>query len=393
MPNSFILKGGLIYDGAGGPGFRGDVRAAGGKITDIAPHLPVNEEAVIDAAGLLVAPGLIDFHVHVYDGMNLHSISPAEAGLRTGVTTMLDTGSAGAMNYPTFEKYIMCRAPETIYALLNISHHGVQGHPDIPPYIGDLFDIPYLDPAPALRCIERHPERLLGIKARLTNSLAGGKEANERAALANAVAVARRTGLLFYVHHIASSIPLADVLGQFIAGDVLTHVYHCLGDGGFQGKDLAPTAAMLDARQRGVLFDVGHGSGAFAWKIAEPACQKHGFWPDTISTDIHKFNINGSVIDLPTTMSKFLHLGMKLENVIQCVTANPADAMGQGHRIGRLLPDRSADLTLLKLIPGRHELADSVGDKRSASQRLVAVCAFKNGRRFDCRTDDVQLPA
>lgn len=149
MPNAWILKGGLIYDGSGDRGYCGDVRLAGTKITHIAPHLPIRDETIIDADGLIVAPGLIDLHVHVYDGMNLHSISPAEAGLRTGVTSMLDTGSAGAMNYATFEKYIMRHCEETVYALLNISHFGVQGHPDLPPYLGDLFDAAYLDPAPA----------------------------------------------------------------------------------------------------------------------------------------------------------------------------------------------------------------------------------------------------
>jgi dihydroorotase len=387
MPNAWILKGGLIYDGGGAPGYRGDVRIAGTKITHVAPYLPAGDEAIIDAEGLIVTPGLIDLHVHVYDGMNLHSISPAEAGLRTGVTTMLDTGSAGAMNYPAFEKYIMRPAEETVYALLNVSHHGVQGHPDIPPYLGDLFDTAYLDPAPALRCIQRHPERLLGIKARLTNSLADGKEANERAALANAVDLARRTGLLFFVHHVASSIPLEDVLSQFIAGDVLTHIYHAHGDGGFQGSDAAPTRAMLDARERGVIFDVGHGSGAFSWKIAEPACQKHGFWPDTISTDLHIFNLRGPVIDLPTTMSKFLHLGMKMEKIVQCVTAHPAAAMHQAHRLGRLLPNRPADITVLKRVAGPHVLSDSMGETRNASHRLIPVCVFKNGRRFECGSE------
>jgi dihydroorotase len=336
---------------------------------------------------LIVAPGLIDLHVHVYDGMGLHSISPAEAGLRTGVTTLLDTGSAGAMNYATFDKYIMRHCEETVYALLNISHFGVQGHPEFPPYLGDLFDIAYLDMAPALRCIKQHPDRLLGIKARLTQSLAGGKEANERAALANAVSLSRQTGLMFYVHHVASSIPLDEVLCQFIAGDVLTHIYHPRGDGGFQGKNAAPTRAMLEARDRGILFDVGHGSGCFAWKIAEPACQRHGFWPDTISSDIHKFNLAGPVFDLPTTMSKFLHLGMSVEKIIQCVTANAAAAIHKQDRLGRLLPGRPADITLLKLVPGSHVLTDSTGEQRTASRRLVPVCVFKNGRRTDCRDE------
>ncbi|MCC6240947.1 MAG: amidohydrolase family protein [Phycisphaerales bacterium] len=392
MPNAWILKGGLIYDGSGDRGYCGDVRLAGTKITHIAPHLPIRDETIIDADGLIVAPGLIDLHVHVYDGMNLHSISPAEAGLRTGVTSMLDTGSAGAMNYATFEKYIMRHCEETVYALLNISHFGVQGHPDLPPYLGDLFDAAYLDPAPAIRCIKQHSERLLGIKVRLTNSLAGGNKANERVALTNAVALSRQTGLMFCVHHVASSVPLDDVLSQFIAGDILTHIYHPLDGGGFQGETAAPTRAMLEARERGVVFDVGHGNGCFAWKIAEPACQQHGFWPDTISSDIHKFNVDGPVVDLPTTMSKFLYLGMSMEKIIQCVTANAAAAIHQQDYLGRILPGRAADITLLKLVPGAHRLTDSTGEQRIATQRIVPMCTFKNGRRTDCRSEPALCP-
>jgi dihydroorotase len=385
----WILKGGQIYDGSGSPPFCGDVRISGGKITHVGSSIPVaDNESVIDVSGLIVAPGLIDLHVHVYDGMALHSVAPADAGLRTGVTTLLDTGSAGAMNYGSFEKYIVAPAVETIYTLLNISQFGVQGHPEILPFIGDLHDIEHLDVRPALRCIEAHPDRIIGVKARLTAALADNREQNERAALTHAIHVARKTGLLCYVHHVASSIPIEDVLKEFKAGDVLTHIYHGHGDGGFDlSRDGAPRRAMIEARDRGVIFDVGHGSGSFAWSVAEPACQQHGFWPDTISSDIHKFNIDTPVHDLPTTMSKFLHMGMALERVIQCTTSNAAAAMRQQHHLGRLAPDRQADITVLQLVEGKHTLVDSEGIKRIASHRLLPVCVFRNGRRFDCHVD------
>lgn len=389
MAVAWILKGGQIYDGSGSPPFCGDVRISGGKITHIGPSVPVaGKESFIDVSDLIVAPGLIDFHVHVFDGMALHSVSPADAGLRTGVITLLDTGSAGAMNYGSFEKYIIASAVENIYTLLNISQFGVQGHPEIPPFIGDLHDIKHLDVRPALRCIKAHPDRIIGVKARLTAALADSCEQNERAALANSIHVARKIDLLCYVHHIASSIPLEDVLKDLKAGDVLTHIYHNHGDGGFDlSREGAPKRAMLEARDRGVIFDVGHGSGSFAWRVAEPACQQHGFWPDTISSDIHKFNIDAPVHDLPTTMSKFLHMGMPLERVIQCTTTNAAAAMRQQHHLGRLAPGRQADITVLQLVKGKHTLVDSEGIERIASRRLVPICVFRNGRRIGCHVD------
>jgi dihydroorotase len=388
MPSELLLKGGQIYDGSGEKPYCGDVRIRGGYITEIRPTLATNGATILDVTGLIVAPGLIDFHTHVYDGMNLHSVAPADAGLRTGVTTLLDMGSAGAMNYPTFEKYVMPRAAENIYALLNISHFGVQGHPDIEPYVGDLFEPAYLHPAPALRCFRSFPDRLMGIKVRLTASLAGTRPENEKIAFANALHVSREVGLPCFVHHVASSIPIDEVVAALKPRDVLTHLYHGYGDGGFLSPTGEPHAALREARQRGVLFDVGHGSGAFAWSVAEPACQAHDFWPDIISTDLHRFNILGPVFDLPTTMTKFLHLGMRLESVIRCATGKPAAALGQQDKLGRLLPGRVADITILEEVIGQHALRDSEGVNRIATRRLRPLCVFRNGKQFDCRATE-----
>jgi dihydroorotase len=170
------------------------------------------------------------------------------------------------------------------------------------------------------------------------------------------------------------------------AGDILTHFLHEKGDGGFTGKDGAPSEALLDARARGILFDVGHGSGCFSWRVSEAACARHGFWPDTISSDLHIFNLQTPVVDMPTTLSKFLHLGMKLEDAIRAATSRAADAMNQP-QLGRLQVGLPADLSVLKLVEGEHVLVDSEGEKRIASQRLFPVCVFKEGTRFDCKVN------
>lgn len=384
IENKYILKNGTIYDGSGGAPFKADLKIIDGKIIEIAEDIAVGNENIFDASDLIISPGLIDFHVHVYDGMNLHSISPAECGLKTGVTTMLDFGSAGSMNYGTFHKYVIPAAKETIFTLLNISYFGVQGHPEIPPYIGDLHDVQHFDVPSAIKCIEAHPEEIVGVKVRLTASLADNDVTKERAGLKAALEVRDQTGLPLMVHHVMSAIRLDELLTQMKEGDVLTHVYHGNGDGGFTGADGAPGRALLEARQRGIKMDMGHGSGAFAWRVAESACMKHDFWPDSISSDIHIFNLKTPVIDLPTTMSKFLYLGMPLEKVIQRATFNPAAMMNQQHQFGLLAAGRTADVTALKLVEGRHSLIDSEGAERIASSRLVPVCVFKNGERVDC---------
>lgn len=381
---NWIIKNGLVYDGSGAAAIKADVKIVDGIITEIAETIFVTNEKVFDASGLIVTPGLIDLHVHVYDGMNLHSIAPADAGLKNGVTTMLDMGSAGAMNYGTFHKYVIPHARETVFTLLNVSHFGVQGHPDIPPYIGDLHDAQHFDVPSAVKCIEAHREEIVGVKVRLTASLADNDATKERAALKAALEVRDKTGLPCFVHHVMSSIPLDELLSQLKAGDVLTHIYHGMGDGGFTAEEGAPGRALREARERGIKLDVGHGSGCFMWRVAEPACVQHHFWPDSISTDIHIFNADAPVVDLPTTMSKFLLMGMPLEKVIQCTTSNPAAMMNRQDEYGLLAPGRVADITVLKLMEGQHPLTDSEGVERKAALRLAPVCVFKEGTRFDC---------
>jgi dihydroorotase len=187
------------------------------------------------------------------------------------------------------------------------------------------------------------------------------------------------------VHHAMSKIPVDEVMGGLGSGDIYTHCFHPYEDNGFGGPAGGPPRpAVLEARERGVLFDVGHGLGAFSWRVAEEACCRHGFWPDTISSDLHRFNLAGPVFDLPTTMSKFLYLGMPLEQVIRATTLNAARAMRLDDRFGRLAPGRAADIAVLQLQSGSWDLPDVVGQTRRHPRRLVPVCAFKSGQRYEC---------
>lgn len=379
-----LVCNGELYDGTGSASRRLDVRIANGILTEIGPNLETHGETVIDASGLIVAPGLIDLHVHVFSGVGLYSIDPFDAGLRTGVTTMLDTGTAGSLTYRNFERFIIRPATEDIYALLNISMIGcIQGHPDFPPYLGDLNEGRHAHVPSAVECIRQHPERILGTKVRLTSGLANYDEKNERAGFEGVFAAAEATRRPCMIHHLASKIPVETVLAALRPGDVYTHLYHPRSDHGFDQHG-APLDAMWEARRRGVLFDVGHGVGAFAWRVAEPACQKFGFWPDTISTDLHHFNLRGPVFDMPTTMSKFLSLGMPLEQVIRASTFAPATAMRIQDRVGALRTGLQADIVLLKLETGRFDLTDVEGQVRCAAQRLTPVSVCKRGAWTPC---------
>ena len=383
-PNGSLIRGGDVYDGSGGPAQRVDIRIANGEIDEIGANLTVRGEQLIDAEGLIVAPGLVDLHVHVFSGIGLFSIDPFEAGLRTGVTTMLDTGTAGALTWANMARFIIPAAAEDIFALLNISMIGcVQGHPKVPPYMGDLNDGRHAHVPSAVECVNRWPERLIGMKVRLTSGLANFDEKNEWAGFHGVFEAAEQTSRPCMIHHAASKIPTETVLKALRRGDTYTHLYnphpdHCFDEHG------APLDALLEARSRGVVFDVGHGVGAFAWRVAETACQKFGFWPDTISTDLHHFNLRGPVFDLPTTMSKFLYLGMPLEHVIRAATSVPAAAMRLQDRFGSLQPGLQADVVLLRHERGHFPLEDVEGQIRYSPERIVPVSVCKRGRWSSC---------
>ncbi len=378
MSHALLIQHGTVIDGSGAPGKAADVRIMDGRISAIDEHIPAQPgDETTDATGLYVCPGLIDLHVHCFAGTGTFSLDPDRIGLCTGVTTMLDTGSAGSLNYPTFARFVMPAFEEDVYALLNIAQLGALGHPRIQPPVGELTEPRLINEDAAVACIEKYPDRIIGTKVRLTAALADGHAANEHLAFAGALNAAKRTGGLLMIHHVGSNIPTADALGALRSGDVYTHCYHGAGDGAFDPK---PCAAVRDARQRGVIIDVGHGMGAFVWRVAEPACQQHDFWPDVISTDLHTFNIAGPVFDMPTTLSKFLHMGMPLERVIEAATGTPARVMGLSDRLGRLAPGMQADVALLKLERGKFILTDAEGTTRTSDRKLSAVRTFKRGR-------------
>jgi dihydroorotase len=392
MPGT-LIRNGIVYDGTGASPRRDDLRIVDGIIGEIGPNLTSRGEDVIDADGLIVAPGLIDLHIHVFSGIGLYSVDPVDGGLKTGVTTMLDTGTAGSLTYPNFERFIISKADEDVFALLNISMIGaIQGHPNIPPYMGDLNDGRHAHVPSAVECVRRFPERIIGMKVRLTSGLANFEEKNEWAGFSGVFESSESLGLPCMIHHAASRIPTETVMNTLRKGDIYTHLYNPHPDHPFDLHG-APLDAVMGARERGVIFDVGHGVGAFVWRVAEPACREFQFWPDTISTDLHQFNLHGPVIDLPTTMTKFLYLGMPLEQVIQASTSAPAAAMRMGHRFGSLLTGRQADIVLMKREQGSFPLVDTEGQTRISSERLRSISVCKRGRWTTCESNPGANPA
>lgn len=374
MPTyDLLVKGGTLVDPAQGIHDRRDVAFTGGMVAAVANDIAADQATeVVDAAGKLVTPGLIDAHVHIYEGVSHYGINADATCLARGATTVVDAGSAGADTFVGFRKYIVEASATRILAHVNISSMGMLSQE-----IGELDDIKWASVPKALATIERNRDLILGVKVRLTRHQLVGENAGIKP-LHLAREAADAAGLPIMVHpQEAWCDSLDDILAVMREGDVLTHTYHGLSHGIFD-EDGKIRSSVRAARDRGVNFDVGHGAGSFSWDICERALAQD-FAPTTISSDLHKYNLHGPVYDLVTTVSKFLHLGLTLDDALAKATATPARVVGLAGQIGTLAPGAHGDAVVLDLQEGTFTFVDSAGDTRIGKQRLEPVAVIKAG--------------
>lgn len=369
-----LIRGGTVVDPGQGLHARRDVRLAGGRVAEVGDGLtPQPGEEVVDARDRFVAPGLIDLHVHVFWGGSHYGIDPDPHCLATGTTTVVDAGSAGALTFPAFRRYVIEVARTRILPFLNIGATGM-----LSPDVGELALVEFIDKAAALRAIEAHRDLIQGIKVRLSRELVAQ---NAGLALKAALEASEAARLPIMVHVGDTPIGLPEVLEELRPGDIVTHCFHGRGEGILDERGRVLGEARR-AAARGVHFDVGHGRGSFAFAVARRALAQ-GFRPGTISSDLHVYNVDGPVFDLATTMSKFLHLGLSLDEVVAMTTAAPAGALRGAAALGTLAPGAAADVTLLELSEGRFELEDAQGERVTAGQRLVPAGVIRNGVRVN----------
>jgi dihydroorotase len=371
-----LVQGGTVVDPNQGLHARRDVRVADGRILELGDRLaPVDGEPVVDARDRLVVPGLIDLHVHVFWGATHYGIEPDPHCLATGTTTVVDAGSAGAYTFPAFRRFVIEVARTRILPFLNIGSTGM-----IAPEVGELCHAEFIDKAAALRAIEAHRDLIQGIKVRLSRDIVGD---NARIALTTALEASEAAGLPIMVHVGDTPLPLVTILDELRPGDVLTHCFHGREEGVLDGKGQVLAAARR-AADRGVHFDVGHGRGSFAFAVARRALAQ-GLRPGTISSDLHVYNVDGPVYDLATTMSKFLHLGLSLEEVVHMTTTAPARVLRGAAALGTLAPGAAADVTLLERQEGRFDVEDAVGEKLTIRERLVPAGVIRDGVALELR--------
>lgn len=331
---------------------------------------------VIDARGMIVTPGLIDIHVHVYDGVAPLGIPADPNCIAKGVTTVVDAGSSGAHTFPGLRKYVINAVDTRVYALLNISVVGQSTLSEDNPH-GELLDLRYANPKLAIRTIEQNRDVILGIKIRLTRNIAG---VHDLAALKLAREASDAVGLPLMVHIGGTASPVPAILAMLKKGDVITHSFRGSPGGILDGSGrILPE--VRKAVEGGVHLDIGHGAGSFSFDTAEKAMRQE-LLPGTISSDVHQFNVNGPVFDLATTLSKFLQLGMTLEQVIERASTNAAATFGFPKGLGTLRAGAEADVAVWALDEGRFEFTDSLGSKRTGNRKLRPVATVKAGKLY-----------
>ncbi len=359
-----LIKGGRVLDASQRVDRVADLAISGGRITALRRDIAAAEAAdVIDARGKLVTAGLVDIHAHTTQSI------PGFA-LTTGVTTLVDGGSKGGDNIDEVTA-VATAAPNHVRVLVNLARRGNGGD------TGELLDFSNADPAGARRAIEQHRDLVVGVKARISRSVAGDRDLD---AIRRAHEATVSLGLPLMVHVGQTASPLSAIVRLLRPGDIVTHVYApppngLLDDSGRVWPELR------EARRRGVLFDIGNGRfNHITWEVAERALQE-GFPPDTISSDLTEAGRTDRVFDLPTVLSKFLLLGMPVDRVIACATANAARAIPGLKRYGTLKPGADADVAVFELREGEFEFVDNSNVKRVGRRKLVPHAVVLAGKR------------
>jgi len=356
-----IIKGGRVIDPSVRLNAIRDVAIAGGRIAAVEPAIEAEAAATIDASGRLVVPGLIDIHTHA-----ARSPEGPALCLADGVTAFIDGGSAGADGIAEAIANVRA-APQLGRVLINIGRSGIL--PD-----GDTMELDLADVAAARDAIAANRDMIVGIKARLTR----GVSADDIEVLRRCQEAAAPFGLPVMIHMGQSSAPLDAIMGGLKPGDIVTHMFapppNAIVDD--NGRILP---SVLAARRRGVWFDVGNGvRDHMRWDVID-RIMSQGFWPDTFSTDWNVTSKTTGVIDLPNCMSKFLGLGMSIDDVIAGATRNAARTFAAFNDRGTLNVGAPADLALLELREGRFEFLDNYEGVRVGIQRLFPAGTVLGG--------------
>lgn len=378
----YIIKGGRIIDPSQDLDEKMDLAINDGKIALIDKKIEENNaKEVIKVNGKLVTPGLIDLHSHVYWGGTSISINPNEIGPKSGITTFVDAGSSGPGNFLGFNEHIIKSCICNVFAFINLSYAGMayfsRGDRDNinANMYGEYESLKMISTQAVLDEIQKFSDIIKGIKVRLAIDTSGSYELMP---LRLALKVAELSNKPVMVHIGEPPPNIEQVLPLLRKGDIITHSFK----GGINkplDREGCVLPEILNARERGILIDIGHGSGSFSFETAKKMIGVN-FFPDTIGSDLHVLSIKGPVFDLPTTMSKFINIGMPLSKVILACTHTPATIICEEKKIGQLKIGCVADISVFELEEGKFEFYDAYENKLIGDVKLFPKMTFKNGK-------------
>lgn len=371
--HDIILINGHLIDAKNGINHPMDIAIKDGKISRIAKKIPAREgNRVLDVQGLLISPGLIDPHTHVYVGEKPRvfaggssSVSPDSFTFRSGVTTVVDAGTSGWRNFEDFKTTVIDVSQTRILAFLNIAGGGMRGNPD-------QEDITDMNPEITAQLIAKHPQFLVGIKI-------GHYEGEEWTPFNRALEAGNLAKVPLLVECHLPQYSLADQLERMRPGDILSHTYENIRDRepiiDSQGQLLPVVKA---AKDRGILFDVSHGGAGFWFNQAIPAIEQ-GLTPDTFGTDLHRFSMNSGMKNFSNVLSKFMAMGMTMEAVITQASWKTAQAIKR-EDLGHLSVGAEADIAIFRLREGKFGFVDSAGQRIEGKQQLEVELTIRAGR-------------
>ena len=368
-----VLKGGHLIDPKNGVDAQMDVAIAGSKIAAVAPDISASQaKKVIDVHGLRITPGLIDIHTHLFFTTGAggawagdESIQPDAFSFRTGVTTMADAGSAGWRGFETFRHFVIDRAKTRVFAFINISGLGM---------LTDAAEqeISEFQPQEVARLAKKHRDVVVGVKS-------AHYQKPDWTSVKRAVEAGKLAGIPVMVDFgwFLPERPYWQLVTEHLRpGDITTHCFRAPVPWVDEHGKLYDY--LRQARKRGVIFDVGHGGGSFVFRNAVPAVEQ-GFYPDSISTDLHGGSMNAGMQDMPTTMSKFLAMGEPLVEVIRESTINPATEI-QHPELGHVTVGAPADVAVWELRSGDFGFADASSGRLTGKQRLICQLTLRDGK-------------
>ena len=379
-----LIKGGEVLDPS--QRLRGlrDIGIRNGVIESVEAGIPAERALrVINASGRIVTPGLVDLHAHTYPYGSAIGIPADELVAHQGTTTTVSAGDAGANNFAAFRRFIVASTRTRLYAFVHIANIGLSGFP-----VAELYNIDYARAEDAARTLAENADIVIGVKVRMSENVIAkhGMEPLKRAIRACELSGVPGAKVMCHIGGVETPELMSQILDALRAKDILTHCYSGAPNLAqkftniVQDGKLLPAA--LDAKRRGVHFDVGHGGGSFDYTVAEAAITQ-GAVPDTISSDIHVFSGNSPGMPYLTwVMSKFMAMGFSLEQVVAMATVNAANAIGKLPKLGTLQAGAPGDVTLLEVVNGPVEFVDTRNNKRTGSVHIRPVQTVAGGIAF-----------